>query len=214
MHFPSLWSLHTQLPLAWTLISGHDWYWSQGRGSERNVKVYRAVPPLPLESNAGSASRGVNKCFYTSSDFCSVFSHWKKNKTKHAHKKGPRDETSTLIFIRHISKVVCHDIPTCLPPAAEAQHVSLIFCVWLFHISPHREQRRFSYHVTEAERCSRTFPDWIISALLQPPKTALWKQECLCLCRQSTYSVCVYCQQSRIRGSLNCSKGQTASKLW
>lgn len=37
MHFPSLWSLHTQLPLAWTLISGHDWYWSQGRGSVRGT---------------------------------------------------------------------------------------------------------------------------------------------------------------------------------
>lgn len=59
-----------------------------------------------------------------------LFPHLKTN--KHAHMEEPTDERSTLIFIRHTSKVVRRVITPRLPPAS----VSLIFRVRLLHNSP------------------------------------------------------------------------------
>lgn len=99
---------------------------------------------------------------------------------------------TTLIFANPTSKVVCGVITARLPPASEAHHVSLIFCVQLLHISPHREQCGFTYHVTEAEHCSRAFPDQIIPAFILASNQRYGSRNAY-----SPHTNCVDSQQSR-----------------
>lgn len=103
---------------------------------------------------------------------------------------------TNLIFINHTSKVVCRVITARLPAASQAHHVSLNFCVQLLHIYPHREQCRFMYHVTEAEHCSWTFPDQIISALIPSPKQHYGSRNA-CVFVYSAHTFCVDSQQSK-----------------
>lgn len=81
---------------------------------ERNTQDYRAVPPLPLESNVGSASTGVNKCFCPTSDFCSVFFPLKKKQNKHTRRiLEKRPPLSSLYIIFPRSSAVSSQ-PACL----------------------------------------------------------------------------------------------------
>lgn len=95
-----------------------------------------------------STATDVNICFCTNLDFCPVF----PLKNKQTNKKTCTQEGSYrwdvhyhLHTVCHISKVVCRVITARLPPAAEVQHVSLIFCVRLLHISLHRETFYWSW---------------------------------------------------------------------
>lgn len=160
MHFPSMWSQHTHLPLAWTCRRTGLILKSGPGQRERNIRDYRAA--------ATGIERRCKQILLHQLGFLLGF-------PKHAHEKDCADETSTFIPVRHVSKVVCRVITARLPPAAEAQRVWLIFCVWLLRIS----QRTFTYHVTEAELCSRTSPDRIISAFILAAKIAFESRNAL-----------------------------------